>query len=260
MTIRNKLKQNSFFHSLYIIAKKSRRVIKPKKGLFLTINLLVKFYRDFYKYKKANNNKNMPVEISNLYPCIFDNTDSTPLDYTYFYQDSWCAKKIFENKPDHHYDFGSEAKMIGIISQFTKTTMIDIRPIDVELEGLHFRKADILRTGFPDNSISSLSSICVLEHIGLGRYGDEMDPFGTEESITEIKRILAQNGNLYISLPIDNQNRTYFNAHRAFTRDYILEVFSPLKLLEEKYIYGKRMQNSYDSAKGFGTGLFHFKK
>jgi len=39
-----------------------------------------------------------------------------------------------------------------------------------------------------------------------------------------------------------------------------LELFSDLKLIEEKYIYGKEVYDKYDKEKGFGTGLFHFKK
>jgi hypothetical protein len=31
-------------------------------------------------------------------------------------------------------------------------------------------------------------------------------------------------------------------------------------LLEEKYIYRYKMYNHYDSQKGFGTGLYLFKK
>jgi hypothetical protein len=53
---------------------------------------------------------------------------------------------------------------------------------------------------------------------------------------------------------------TYFNAHRAFTRDYAVSLFSPLKLIEERYIYGDRMYETYDRSIGFGTGLYHFKK
>jgi hypothetical protein len=42
---------------------------------------------------------------------------------------------------------------------------------------------------FKNNSIECISSLCVLEHIGLGRYGDKLDPFGTEKAIEEIKTI-----------------------------------------------------------------------
>ena len=203
---------------------------------------------------------NFSIETEDLYPRLGDKTGNTPLDTIYFLQNAWCAEKIFANRPEQHFDIGSDARFIGIISQFVLTTMVDIRPLPIELSGLDFVRGDITALPFKDGEIKSASSICVIEHIGLGRYGDPLDPFGSEKAADELKRILAENGNLYISLPVDEENKTYFNAHRAFTREYVLDLFAPLKLVEEKYIYGNEMTEGYDPQKGFGTGLFHFKK
>jgi SAM-dependent methyltransferase len=205
-------------------------------------------------------NPKFKISINYIYPCLKDKTEKTLVEPIYFFQDTWAAKKIFEAKPKHHYDIGSAVKTIGIISQFVPTTMIDIRPIDVSLNGLFFMRGSILNIPFKNNSIESVSSLCVVEHIGLGRYGDVIDPYGSEKAIKELKRVLKKGGNLYFSVPVDEECRIYFNAHRAFTRSYILELFNDLKLIEEKYIYGKKVYDKYDKEKGFGTGLFHFKK
>jgi len=232
-----------------------------KYGIFGKAKLLRNFFSDLKNYSKLQENKKFIFSPDNISPQIYDNVPhSQQLDYVYFYQDSWCAEKVFQNKPEHHFDIGSKAEMLGIISQFTPTTMIDLRPLDVNLPNLEFVQGDILSLPFEDNSIKSLSAICVVEHIGLGRYGDSLDQFGSEKAVEEFKRILANNGNLYISLPIDKENKIYFNAHRAFTREYILELFKPLRLIEEKYIYKNELINNYDSERGFGTGLFWFKK
>ncbi len=138
--------------------------------------------------------------------------------------------------------------------------MIDIRPIDLKIDNFDFVQGSILAIPFADNSIYSLSSLCVIEHIGLGRYGDSIDAFGSEKAAKEIQRILAKGGNFYCSLPVDKECNIYFNAHRAFSRNYVLELFSDLILVEEKYHYGRAMYDSYDAQKGFGTGLFHFIK
>ena len=78
--------------------------------------------------------------------------------------------------------------------------------------------------------------------------------------MAELIRVLAPQGDLYITVPVDAENRVYFNAHRAFSRDYILQLFSALKLVEEKYIYGNEFGDSYKPEYGFGTGLYWFKK
>jgi len=106
-----------------------------------------------------------------------------------------------------------------------------------------------------------LSSLCVIEHIGLGRYGDPLDAFGSEHAAGELVRVLASRGRLYVSLPVDTENRIYHNAHRAFTREYIVDnLFKSLVLVGESYIYKDRLIGEYDPAKGFGTGLFEFTK
>ena len=102
--------------------------------------------------------------------------------------------------------------------------------------------------------------MCVVEHIGLGRYGDKIDQFGSEKAISELKRVTKVGGVILVSLPVDNENKIYFNAHRAFTREYILDLFEGFELLEEKYHYGFKMHDNYDKSKGFGTGMYMFKK
>ncbi|MDP3962622.1 MAG: DUF268 domain-containing protein [bacterium] len=253
--MREKLKNIPFIKYAVVFA----RAFKSEYGLSTRLLCIFRFFRDYDLFRKYPPNTAYKVSTADLFPRIYDRVESHKLDPVYFLQGTWCAKKIFEEKPSEHYDVGSQALMVGIISQFVPTTMIDIRPLALSLPGLSFVKGDITELPFKEGSISSLSSICVIEHIGLGRYGDRLDPFGTEKAAKELARVLRKGGCLYISVPVDAENKVYFNAHRSFTRDYILELFKTLKLSEEKYIYGKNMYPSYDPAKGFGTGLYHFK-
>lgn len=216
------------------------------------------FFEKLNELKKFENNPKF-TKIA-YFPCLSDNISYTPLEPTYFFQDSWAAKHIFNLKPTHHYDVGSSAKTMGILSQFTPVTMIDIRPIELELPNLFFRKGSILALPFEDNSLETISSLCVVEHIGLGRYGDDIDTFGSEKAIRELKRVLKVGGIILFSVPIDNENKIYFNAHRAFTRDYIFELFQDFKVLDEKYHYGLKVYDEYDPIKGFGTGLYMLQK
>lgn len=219
-----------------------------------------KFLKEYKDYCKNDSNPNFKKSTEFLYPCLEDRTTYTPIEPTYFFQDTWAARKIFKTKPLHHYDIGSSIKTIAIISQFVPTTMIDIRPLELKLNNLFFQKGSVLALPFEDNSIESLSSLCVVEHIGLGRYGEPLDPWGSEKAAKELKRVLKTGGNLLFSVPVDNENQVCFNAHRTFTRKYILDLFQGLELIEEKYVYGSVLQNNYDRSKKFGTGLFHFKK
>jgi SAM-dependent methyltransferase len=236
------------------------RAFKRRHGIIATLKEFIGFSHDWHAYRRLPHNSSFTGATGDIYPRLFDKTATTGIDPVYFYQDTWCARKIFENKPARHVDVGSKADLIGTISQFVPTTMVDIRPLTVTLPELSFVKGSILELPFKNGEVSSLSSICVIEHIGLGRYGDPLDPFGSEKAAKELVRVLARDGSLYISVPIDNENKVYFNAHRAFTRVYILKIFFPLRLVEEKYIYGTNLDDFYSPAKKFGTGLFWFKK
>jgi len=252
--IKKKIYKNNFLISSYYSIKIINNYFRFK--LFSFITHMYKYIKDLWQIKT-----NKDFRIKTLYPCIDDNTKETPLDIDYFYQDTWAAKKIFTQKPKIHYDIGSNAKTIGLISQFTKTYMIDIRPLPIKLKGLKFIKGDILKLPFKTNSIESISSLCVIEHIGLGRYGDNLDPYGSDKAISEIIRVTKQNGNIYISLPIYKVNKIFFNAHRTFTKRYVLSKFKNCKLIEAKYIYKGKLTSKFSkNSDTYGTGLFWFKK
>lgn len=218
------------------------------------------FLKDFIRYRLSDRNENFQAGLEYLYPCLYDKSKTTLVDPIYFYQDAWFAKKIFKIQPRRHFDIGSSVKTMSLIAQFIPVTFVDIRPVELNLENFNFVRGSILDLPFADSSLESLSSLCVVEHIGLGRYGDALDPFGSEKAIKELFRVLAPDGILYLSVPVDAVNKVYFNAHRVFTRSYIMQLLQAFSLLEEKYQYGKELVNDYDVNKGFGTGLFLLRK
>ena len=230
--------------------------LRPDKWLFR----FVRFINEYFIYKRQAKNPNFKTQYNFWYPCLSDRTTNTILDPVYFFQDTWAASKMFQYKPTSHVDIGSAVKTMGILSQFVPITMIDIRPILLKLNGLDFKEGTILDLPFPDGSQESVSSLCVIEHIGLGRYGDPIDPWGSEKSIKEIQRITKTNGIILFSVPIDDESRVYFNAHRSFTKQYIIQLFSDCELLEDKYIYKNDLVDTYDQSRGFGIGLYMFRK
>ncbi|MGH8017669.1 MAG: DUF268 domain-containing protein [Opitutaceae bacterium] len=175
-------------------------------------------------------------------------------------QDTWFANCLARQRPAQHVDVGSSAKTLAIVAQFIPVTMVDIRPVPIAVSGFSFVQGSVLHLPYPDASVSSLSSLCVVEHIGLGRYGDQPDPWGSEKALCELQRVLAPGGDFYISVPVDGENKVHFNAHRVFTRNHLMEQCRGLQLLDEQYLYGSDVVRQYAAERGFGTGMFHFHK
>jgi SAM-dependent methyltransferase len=214
----------------------------------------LRYYHDLGRYRKLGSK----TERLTYFPCIDDWTAETAVDPTYYYQDAWAFERIVGHRPSEHFDIGSHHKFVALLSKVVPTTMIDIRPLPVTLDSLKFLTGSILSLPFDDESIPSISSICVLEHIGLGRYNDSLDPNGTQLAIAELIRVLKPNGYLYISVPINDQDVTFFNAHRAYTEESVIALFSKLKVTDKAYIYGYKFMR--DKQPGYGTICLELQK
>jgi SAM-dependent methyltransferase len=214
-----------------------------------------RFWETYRQYRELAPAERKPL-IRYLQPCIGDDTRETEIEPIYFYQDSWAFERIVRQRPPWHVDVGSHHTFASLLSKVIPVIFVDIRPLSLPLNTLRFQQGSILDLPFRDASLPSVSSLCVIEHIGLGRYGDPLDAFGSEKAIHELKRVVMAGGDLYLSFPLDDDNRTYFNAHRAFHEEHVLRLLEPFHTVEKRYIYGKDFLEH--SRKGFGTGCYHF--
>ncbi|HSZ71258.1 MAG TPA: DUF268 domain-containing protein, partial [Cytophagaceae bacterium] len=99
------------------------------------------------------------------------------------------------------------------------------RPATLTLSDLTSDTADLTTLSFEDCSVSSLSCMHTVEHIGLGRYGDAIDYDGDLKAMKELARVLAKEGNLLFVVPIGNDSIIHFNGHRVYHPDAIKKIF-----------------------------------
>lgn len=260
VTSRGRLAQIDSVRATYEVV----RTLRNQFGLGLRwiggLFSLWSFGSEYRRFRRMNTGASFGLRGRDIRPCLLDRTSQTPIEPVYFVQDTWFAHRLSARRPARHVDVGSSAKTMALVAQFVPVTMIDIRPVPLSVPNYSFIKGSILALPFEDGTVESLSSLCVIEHIGLGRYGDEMDAWGSEKAWKEMLRVLKPGGDFYVSVPVDASNRVYFNAHRAFTRDYVMELSQGLNLVHEQYLYGTEIVPSFNPSRGFGTGMFHFKK
>ena len=191
----------------------------------------------------------------------------------YFYQDLIVASYIFKKTPKTHVDIGSRIDgFVAHLASFRKVEVFDIRPNNFQFHNIIFKKKNINK--FDKSLINycdSLSCLHTLEHIGLGRYGDEIDVQGHIKALLNLSKIVKPNGNIYLSYPISVKSKIYFNSERIFNYQEILEWINnydiKLKLVNfdfiddnEKVYLNTNLENLSLKNIEYGCGIYTLKK
>lgn len=179
-----------------------------------------RFIRDYFRFRSKYKGR------LNIKPCLHDwYEESGNIRNEYFWQDLLVAKDIFSSMPEKHVDIGSRIDgFIAHIASFREIEIFDIRPITAHIPGVIFKQADLMNPEY--NLIDycdSLSCLHTLEHFGLGRYGDPVDPLGFKQGFTNMASSLKKGGIFYLSVPIGIE-RVEFNANRVFDPHLIVDL------------------------------------
>lgn len=155
-------------------------------------------YKKGFKIFQKTDGQRFAVKIKDRYPCLNDRTKSAGFDKHYIYHTAWAARKLKEINPTEHIDIASLLYFSTLVSAFIPIRFYDYRPANISLSSLTSGHADITELPFDDNSVISLSCMHVVEHIGLGRYGDPIDIDGDLKAIAELKRVVTRGGGLIV--------------------------------------------------------------
>jgi hypothetical protein len=238
--------------------------INPRQ--ILALRLFPLFIKDYFSFIKQGG------YIDNLYPILTDlNSQAGTAKGHYFHQDLLVASYIHKNSPLRHVDVGSRIDgFVAHVASFRKIDVIDVRPLTLQShENIRMIQQDLSKLPKDFVCISdSISCLHALEHFGLGRYGDKVDPFGHIKGFNNLAKMLQPNGRLYISVPIANKNSVQFNAHRIFNPTDILnweEGPHTLELLSFDYIdddgeLHRDANCTLPINDKYGCGIYTFKK
>ena len=193
---------------------------------------------------------------------VNDKSEKTSFDAHYVYHPAWAARIVAKNAPPKHVDIASTVNFSSMLSAFVPVEFYEYQPSGLQLSGLTEKFADLYALPFADKSLDSLSCMHVVEHIGLGRYGDPLDADGDMKAAKELSRVLAVGGTLLFVVPV-GKTRLCFNAHRIYSYQMIIDMFPELTLKSFSLVDDQRkFNNNCDPAlvaeQSYGCGCFEF--
>lgn len=222
---------------------------------------------DYINYRSKDTKKRFSIPFFSSMPILFENTPFTRFDAHYIYHTAWAARKVKEIGAVSHTDISSSLYFSSIISAFIPVSFYDYRPAKLNLSGLSSSPADLTKLHFEDDSLESLSCMHTVEHVGLGRYGDQIDPEGDVVAAQELARVVAVGGSLLFVVPV-GKPQIQFNAHRIYSYKMVIDMFPELTLKEFSLIpdnaIDKGMINNATEEQSnnqtYGCGCFWFTK
>lgn len=240
--------------------------VDGQRFLASTANL-PKFVQTLQQYRQAAGDDPFGKQPMEFFPILSDfAAQAGTAGGHYFHQDIWAARKIHVANPALHIDIGSRIDgFVAHLLTFMPVTVIDIRPLKTNAPGLTFIQSDATElAGIQDNSVGSLSCLHAVEHFGLGRYGDAVDPEACFCAMRTLARVVRPGGRLYFSVPIGRQ-RISFNAHRVFAPQTVLDTLQGLELVDfsavnDKGDFVQTCRPEDFTTSHFACGLFEFTK
>jgi hypothetical protein len=226
------------------------------------------FFRDWLQFRNSFGGN------LTLAPCLHDRyQQGGSADNEYFIQDFWVAREIFQASPKKHVDIGSRVDgFVAHVASYREIEVFDVRPLRADLPGIVFKQANLMDLDskfLAGDYCDSLSCLHAIEHFGLGRYGDPIDPFGYQKGIANMASLLSFGGIFYLSTPIGRE-RVEFNANWVFDPNTIISIASSnrLCLISFYVISGGRIEKQEASAENlralggehYNLGLFIFSK
>jgi len=88
-------------------------------------------------------------------------------------------------------------------------------------------------------------SISSIEHDGLGRYGDPLNPDGDLEAMSRAKEYIKKDGLMFLAVPT-GYDVTYFNVHRVYGRQRLPLLLKDWKKIDAFGIYPNTLKNNFN--------------
>lgn len=109
-------------------------------------------------------------------------------------------------------------------------TVFEVRPAEADHPQVNVRVQDLTYADEVEPEFDLVTCLSTIEHVGLGRYGDPIDPWGDIKMAENLRRALRPGGVILISFPVGS-GCVVFNQHRIYSRYRRAALFRGLRVL-----------------------------
>lgn len=192
-----------------------------------------KYFTTLMKSKQDSPYSNFPIKYSK-----FEKRDPTEFFDYYAVFSYWVAQKLKSSRVSSNLkilDLGGVKLFNAILSLDYEITSIVLKHPRDFISSVKYIVHDVSNPlPFPDNSFEVFTSPATLHLIGLGRYGDKLNPFCLINFLIQLHRVLKENADVFICLPL-GKDCLIFNYHWIFSFNTIKKFFKESHWILEDY-------------------------
>lgn len=155
----------------------------------------------------------------------------------------FASNALARISPKEVNDIASHRDWLIGVGAGIKLHTLDVRDADVRLLSEQVWRGRAEELPWSAGSVECLTSLCSIEHFGLGAYGDPFDPQGDYKAISEMVRVLRPGGSLVLTTTVNRSHSfTTFNIHRIYQLEALRSMFAGLEIVEEQFFSMRRRE------------------
>lgn len=124
---------------------------------------------------------------------------------------------------------------VALASRGYRVVGMDVNPYPHRHPNLRVVRGDAMRAPFAARSFAAVLAVSVVEHIGIGHYGDPTEGAGDRAAVGEIARVLQRKGRALITVPFGRTRTDGFQ--RVYDPPRLAALLAPLAVERVEYAW-----------------------